>query len=65
MHHSMSRHEQDLLDLDSKLVVVWMFCQTDLPCTPDVFKVALECLVDLLDCAQEVRVPLILQNACK
>lgn len=41
-----------------------MLCQADLACTADVLEVALECLVDLLDCAQEVRIPLILQKAC-
>lgn len=52
-----------LLDLHSKLVIVWMLCQTDLPCTADVLEVALERLVDLLDSVQQVGIPLILQQA--
>ena len=62
MHSSLCMHEQHLLDLHSKLVIVCMLRQTDLPCTTDVFEVALECVVDLFDRAQEVRIPLILQK---
>ena len=62
MHGSLCTHEQHLLDLHSKLVIVCMLGQTDLPCTTDVFEIALECMVDLFDRAQEVRIPLILQK---
>ena len=50
-----------LLNLDSKLVIVCMLCQADLSSTPNVSEIALESLVNLLDCVLEVRIPLILQ----
>lgn len=62
IHRTRMTCEHHLPDLNSKLVVVCMLCQTDLSCTANVLEVALECLVDLLDSTQEVRVPLILQK---
>lgn len=62
MHRTCITYKQHLPDLNSKLVVVCMLCQADLSCTANVLEVALECLVDLLDSAQKVRVPLILQK---
>ena len=50
------------LDLNSKLIIVCMLCQADLPCTANVSEIALKGLVNLLDCPLEVRVPLILHN---